>query len=297
MLAFALMISQAMESVTRAFYTRSDLELILSSPASARRIFSLRIVIMAAGSMLMALLLAGPFINVMAFRFGPHWLAAYGVVFSMGAAAAALAVAFTIGLFRTIGAKRTRLIAQIVAAVIGAAFVIGLQIGAILSYGNLSRLAFLQSDTLAAHLPDVTSAVWLPARAILGVPHPRVLPADVGGVAGVALRGGPEDCEVGVEQHARVAPGRRLPLRAVLRGPDHLHDALDGRRGHPDGAEQIDRQLPAAPLVVLRARVVHRVVEPDRQVQGGRLFHLRGEPVGTWFAPAPSAEDADVAAS
>ena len=37
LLAFALMISQSMESVTRAFYTRSDLDLILSSPASARR--------------------------------------------------------------------------------------------------------------------------------------------------------------------------------------------------------------------------------------------------------------------
>ena len=171
LLAFALMISQAMESVTRAFYTRSDLELILSSPASARRIFSLRIVIMAAGSMLMALLLAGPFINVMALRFGPHWIAAYGVVVSMGASAAALAVAFTVGLFRTIGAKRTRLIAQVVAAVIGAAFVIGLQIGAILSYGNLSRLAFLQSEMLSTHLPDVASFMWLPARAMLGDIH------------------------------------------------------------------------------------------------------------------------------
>jgi ABC-2 type transport system permease protein len=171
LLAFALMISQAMESVTRAFYTRSDLDLILSSPASARRIFSLRIVIMACGAILMALLLAGPFINVMALLHGAHWLSAYGVVLSMGAAAAALAVGFTIGLFRTIGAKRTRLIAQVVAAVIGAAFVIGLQVGAILSYGNLSRLTFLQSDSLAAHLPDVASLIWLPARAMLGDMH------------------------------------------------------------------------------------------------------------------------------
>jgi len=168
LLAFALMISQAMESVTRAFYTRSDLDLILSSPASARRIFSLRIVTMAAGAIMMALLLAGPFINVMAFWHGARWFSAYGVVLSMGAAAAALSVAFTIALFRTIGAKRTRLIAQIVAAVIGAGFVIGLQIGAILSYGDLSRFSFLQSETLAAHLPGTESLAWLPARAMLG---------------------------------------------------------------------------------------------------------------------------------
>ncbi|HWJ99160.1 MAG TPA: permease [Xanthobacteraceae bacterium] len=171
LLAFALMISQSMESVTRAFYTRSDLDLILSSPASARRLFSLRIVIMAAGSIMMALLLAGPFINVMAFWHGARWLSAYGVVLSMGAASAALAVGFTVALFRTIGARRTRLIAQVVAAIIGAAFVIGLQVGAILSYGNLSRFTFLQSDALAAHLPDVTSFIWWPARAMLGDIH------------------------------------------------------------------------------------------------------------------------------
>jgi ABC-2 type transport system permease protein len=171
LLAFALMISQSMESVTRAFYTRSDLDLILSSPASARRIFSLRIVIMAAGSILMALLLTGPFIDVMAYWHGARWLSAYGVVLAMGGASAALAVGLTVGLFRTIGARRTRLAAQVVAAVIGAAFVIGLQVGAILSYGDLSRFTFLQSETLAAHLPDAESPVWLPARAMLGDMH------------------------------------------------------------------------------------------------------------------------------
>jgi len=77
-------------------------------------------------------------------------------------------VALTIALFRTIGAKRTRLVAQIVAAVIGAAFVIGLQVAAILSYGSLSRFAPLQSEWLVAHAPDVTSTIWLPARAVLG---------------------------------------------------------------------------------------------------------------------------------
>lgn len=168
LLAWALMISQAMESVTRAFYTRSDLELILSSPIAARKVFSVRILTMAIATALMAILLAGPFINVMAVRHGERWLSAYGVVVAMGCAATALAVGLTVALFRLIGPKRTRLIAQIVAAAIGAAFVIGLQVGAILSYGNLSRLAFLQSDILVSHAPDVTSPVWLPARAMLG---------------------------------------------------------------------------------------------------------------------------------
>jgi ABC-2 type transport system permease protein len=93
----------------------------------------------------------------------------------MGMVAAALAVALTVALFRMIGAKRTRLIAQIVAAVIGAAFVIGLQIAAIVSYGSLSRFALLQSDWLIAHAPDPASAVWWPARAVLGDPEALAL--------------------------------------------------------------------------------------------------------------------------
>jgi ABC-2 type transport system permease protein len=71
-------------------------------------------------------------------------------------------------MFRTIGAKRTRLVAQIAAAVIGAAFVIGLQVAAILTYGNLSRFSVLQSHWLVAHAPNVGNAIWWPARAVLG---------------------------------------------------------------------------------------------------------------------------------
>jgi ABC-2 type transport system permease protein len=168
LLSWSLMLSQALESVTRAFYARADLDLILSSPIVARRLFSVRIAAMAFSTVAMAALVAAPFIDALVLRGGPRWLGAYGVVAAMGLTATALAVALTIALFHLIGPKRTRLVAQIVAAVIGAIFVIGLQAGAILSYGTLSRIAFLQSDTIVALAPAVDSAVWWPARAILG---------------------------------------------------------------------------------------------------------------------------------
>jgi ABC-2 type transport system permease protein len=69
-----------------------------------------------------------------------------------------------------IGPKQTRLVAQIVAAVIGAGFVIGLQLGAIVSHGTLSRLSILVSEPIVAVAPDVGSIVWWPARAVLGDP-------------------------------------------------------------------------------------------------------------------------------
>lgn len=168
MLMFLLMVSQAMESVTRAFYSRSDLDLILSSPVAARRLFVVRIATIAGTIVLMAGFLASPFINVLAVLGGAHWLSAYGVVAGMGALAAVLALALTIALFRIIGPKRTRLIAQVIAAVIGAGFIIGLQVAAIQSYGSLSRIAVLQSDALVGHAPAIESLVYWPARAVLG---------------------------------------------------------------------------------------------------------------------------------
>jgi ABC-2 type transport system permease protein len=171
-LSFSLMLSQAMESVTRGFYARADLDLILCSPIDTRKVFCVRIGTIAASISLMALLLAAPFINILAFNGGAQWFAAYGVVVAMGAAATAVAVALTLALFKTIGPRRTRFVAQIVAAVIGAAFVIGLQIAAIQYYGTLSRFAILESNAVVALAPDVGNLVWWPVRAILGDPAP-----------------------------------------------------------------------------------------------------------------------------
>ncbi len=162
------MISQAMESMTRAFYARSDLDLILASPVAAQRLFAVRIATVAISVAMMAIPLAAPFIDILIVRGGLRWMGAYGLIVAMGAAAAALAVGFTVALFRIIGPRRTRLVAQVVAAVIGAAFVIGLQVAAILSYGTISRVSVLQSSAVLTHAPDLDSIVWWPARAAMG---------------------------------------------------------------------------------------------------------------------------------
>ncbi len=167
-LSWTLMLSQAMESVTRAFYARADLDLILSSPASARRLFAIRIGAIALSTLLLAMLLAGPFINALALYGGLRWLAAYGVLSAMAAVSAAFAVALTVGLFRALGPRRTRLIAQIVAAVVGAAFVIGVQAAAILSTGSISRLSALRSEAFVSRMPELASLLWSPARAAMG---------------------------------------------------------------------------------------------------------------------------------
>jgi ABC-2 type transport system permease protein len=168
LLAWALMLSQAIESVTRVFYARADLDLIMSSPVALANVFSVRIAAIALTVTAMALVLSTPFVDVLVIGGGIRWFSAYGVVVAIGLSAAAVAIAMAITLFRLIGPSRTRLVSQILAAIIGAGFVIALQIAAILSYGTLSRFAVLTSDAAAAYAPGVDSIVWWPARAALG---------------------------------------------------------------------------------------------------------------------------------
>ena len=168
--AWSMMLSQAMESVTRAFYARGDLDLILTSPTAASRLFAVRILAIVVTLLLMALVLLVPFIDVLVWRGGMRWLGAYAVTLALAMDAVAVAAVLTIAMFHTIGPRRARAIAQITAAIIGAAFAIGMQFAAISSLGTASRLTVLQSPALLSLAPESGSIFWLPARAVLGEP-------------------------------------------------------------------------------------------------------------------------------
>lgn len=175
-LLFATMsLSQAMESVTRAYYTRHDLDLILSSPASARRLFAVRTGAIAVTSMLMMSLLMAPFINMLAIHDGPRWLAAYPVIAAVSIFTTALAIASTLALFRFAGARRTRVIAQILAAIVGAALIVGIQIAVIFSTGSTTGIGSVLSDMFISVAPAIDSLIWIPARAAMGDPTALIL--------------------------------------------------------------------------------------------------------------------------
>jgi ABC-2 type transport system permease protein len=220
LLAWALMLSQAIESVTRVFYARADLDLIMSSPARLANVFSVRIAAIALSVTGMALLLSTPFVDVLAIGGGVRWLLAFGVVVAIGLSAAAVAIAVTVLLFGLIGPSRTRLVAQILAAIIGAGFVIALQIAAILSYGTLSRFAVLTSDAAAAYAPALDSPLWWPARAAVG--DGKVLLLLLAG--GLVLLGGvmaivsPKFAGTVVSVAATARSGRRSPGITAFRG-------------------------------------------------------------------------------
>jgi ABC-2 type transport system permease protein len=218
-LAWALMLSQAIESVTRVFYARADLDLIMSSPVLLTNVFSVRIAAIALSVTAMALLLSTPFVDVLVIGGGSRWLSAYGVVVAIGLSAAAVAIAFTLVLFRLIGPSRTRLVAQILAAIIGAGFVIALQIAAIMSYGTLSRFAVLTSDAAAAWAPNADSIVWWPARATLGDSEALLLLLSVGlMLLGVVMAiFSRQFAETAIRVSANATPARQGSRAAVFR--------------------------------------------------------------------------------
>lgn len=66
LLFWTVMLSQALEAVTRIYYGRSDLDLVLSSPASSQRLFAVRAGSVMLTSILLTGLLASPLINMLA---------------------------------------------------------------------------------------------------------------------------------------------------------------------------------------------------------------------------------------
>ncbi len=169
-LSWSLMLSQALELVTRAFYARGDLELILSSPVEVWRLFAVRIVAMAVTLATMSLAIAAPFIDVLAWRGGARWLALYPEVMALATFAVTVAIVAVVAMLRTFGPKRTRVIAQIASAFIAAIFVVILQIGAIRSLGVADRMRFLSSPSVQANLPDPENPVWGLGYAAMGYP-------------------------------------------------------------------------------------------------------------------------------
>jgi ABC-2 type transport system permease protein len=174
------MLSQALEQVTRLFYGRGDLDLLKSAPVSLRRVLGLRVLSVATSTTVMTLFIAAPFIDVLIYRGGARWVAGYAVAAAAGWATTGIALVVSSALFDLIGAKRTRLAAQVIAAIIGSAFIIAIQVVAITSIGSMSQTAFFQSQIVIDHAPGPGNALWIPARAILGDPLSVVIVLTVG---------------------------------------------------------------------------------------------------------------------
>jgi ABC-2 type transport system permease protein len=167
------MLSSALSSSVLVLFERGDLDLLLSSPLSSRSIFAVRLGTVAIGTAALYLFLLAPFAHVGAMLGYARWLAVYPVILGCATIIACTAMLMTLGLVRVIGARRTRVVAQVIGALAGALLFILSQLFSHFSDGMEARAATAFARAFSADGPlGASSPLWLPGRALLGEPLP-----------------------------------------------------------------------------------------------------------------------------
>ena len=229
-----LMVAQALTFATQAFYERNDLDLLLSSPLPPRRVLTVRAVGIATAAAAIYLLLASALVIPLALRGVFNWLALYVAIADLALLATSLGLVLAMALFRVLGARRTRVVSQVLAALIGASAFLLAQARNILPKGEWSRIVARFGRLQDSGYDPHALYAW-PARAALGDPLPLLaVTAVCVGVfwavtAAVGRRFGADAAAAAGVSHTGEAQGRRRaagadrlafsggPLRALAR--------------------------------------------------------------------------------
>jgi ABC-2 type transport system permease protein len=167
------MLSSSLKSSVLVLFERGDLDLLLSSPLPSHSIFTVRLGTVAVGSAALYLFFLAPFAHAGALLGHVRWLALYPVLLGIATVVACAAMLLTLGLVRLIGARRTRIVAQVIGALAGALIFLLSQLFAQFSKEMDARAAAAFARAFADDgLLGSGSPVWLPGRALLGEPLP-----------------------------------------------------------------------------------------------------------------------------
>jgi ABC-2 type transport system permease protein len=171
-LIFTLMLSNTLVNAVRVLYERGDFELLLSSPMSPTRILVVRTLAMAVNPTLLTWGMLSPLVIPLAVKGHPELLATYPVGAALALLAAGIGVGLALLLFRLIGPRRTRTVAQIVAALIGASVAILANLPNILGQSQSENMwTQLAADAVSGRLVIPEILAW-PARAVFADPLP-----------------------------------------------------------------------------------------------------------------------------
>ncbi|MEH6437339.1 hypothetical protein [Massilia sp. DD77] len=169
------MLSSSLKASVLALFERGDLDLLLSSPLPSHSTFTVRLGAIAAGTASVYYFLLAPFAHAGLLLGQPAWLGLYPAVIGLPVLCACAGMLMTLALVRMLGARRTRVVGQVLGALAGASVFIVSQLYMQTSQVRrrdaeaalLARLG--RDDSLGAD-----SALWLPARAVLGDPLPAL---------------------------------------------------------------------------------------------------------------------------
>jgi ABC-2 type transport system permease protein len=161
-----LMISRGLITAVQALYARGDMDLMLSSPLAPRSIIAVRASFIAASVTLECGLLLWPFANVFVLFGMFAWLKAYVLLPALGLLATSISLVLALLSFNLFGARRTRLIAQVMSALIAVGFMLLGQLPNLMAKSSGRAPAFgTRMSTTHALSPD--SALWTPALAVM----------------------------------------------------------------------------------------------------------------------------------
>jgi ABC-2 type transport system permease protein len=176
---FTLMLSQTLAAATEALYARADLDLLFSSPIAPRKVLTVRFAAVATMAFSAIAVFVTPFLLPVIVLGHPAWLAVYLVLFALALAASAAGLCLAMVLFRLIGPRRTRAVAQVLAALIGAAFFLAAQARNLLGADKTKGVAGLVIHAAQGQIKTPPLADW-PLRAMLGQPLPLLAVMAVG---------------------------------------------------------------------------------------------------------------------
>ena len=218
---FTLMLSQALAAAAETLYQRGDLDLLFSSPVSPRRVITVRFLAIAFSAFSVFGFFTAPPLAVIAMMGHPTWLAAIGVIFALALGATAVAAFMAAGLLRWVGASRTRTVAHILAALIGALFFLLTQLRTMLGGDRTENLSQAVAELAQSPAFRAIPGLDWPLRALLGEPWPLLAVIGVGcALLALAIVGlGPGFAAdmanaAGAERPRR----RRQPSRAFVTG-------------------------------------------------------------------------------
>lgn len=235
----SVMISQAVLGAVEAIYTRNDLDLLVSSPLSPWTVLIVRSSAIAIGGLPLYAGLLGPPLVWLAVFSSPLWLFSLLFLFSLAFGATGVALLIVNFLFRLIGPRNTRVLAQIFAALAGAAVFLGFQSVNLIGRGeqgsrgeqmvNWLNSLHIEADSpwlfaaraMTADLPS--TLVWLAGCAILfplGVyVFSRSFVSDAAAASGMGRKQRATDTRIAAVRGGAMASVIRKEFRLLQRDP------------------------------------------------------------------------------
>lgn len=292
-----LMLSTTLAGAADALYERNDLDLLFSSPLAPRRVLFVRALGMAINAglwfMVPAVLLLTPSIVL------GHW--AWASVFVVLAAAAlgasGVGLLLAMALFALIGPRRTRTVAQVLAALIGAAFFLASQFRTLFGESTSQSLfARIALDVRDGRLALPPFADW-PLRAALGQPVPLLVLTAVGaGIFLVAAQvlGRRFADAAAATQGAETRKAAKGPTRAFAAGAFRATVRKELRLISRDAAllsQVLLRVLYLLPMAFLMARTAAHLPAWALAGPAAAVSFLAGQVAGSLIWITVSAED------